>query len=62
MITGVSQSGIEEVEEMQQVLKYSSLSLYMLKPPPLLTQGLNKNNKSQEKLFKNMCNLGERAE
>ena len=32
----VTQSGIEEVEEVQQVVKYSSLSSYMLKTPSLL--------------------------
>ena len=33
---------------MQQVVKYSSLPSYMLKPPSLLTQGFNKNKKAQE--------------
>ena len=57
-ITGVTQSGTEEVEGVQRVVKYSSISYFMLKPPYLLTQGFNKNNKAQEKLIKNMCNLG----
>ena len=47
---------------MQQVVKYSSLSPYMLKPPSLLTQGFEENKKAQENIFKNMCNLGARAE
>ena len=59
VITGFTQSGTEEV---QRVVKYSSLSSYMLKPPSLPTQGFNKNNKAQEKLFNHMCNFGERTE
>ena len=47
---------------MQRVVKYSSLSSYMLKPPSLLTQGFNKNKKAQEKLFNHMCNFGARLE
>ena len=34
--TGVTQSGIEEVEYVQRVVKSSSLLSYMLKPPSLL--------------------------
>ena len=34
--TGVIKSGIEEVEWVQQAVKYSSLSSYMIKPPSLL--------------------------
>ena len=60
--TRVTQSGTVEVEEVQRVMKYSSLSSYMLKPPSLITQGFNKNKKAQEKLFKNMCNFGAREE
>ena len=56
--TGVAQSGTEEVEEVHWVLKYSSLSSYMLKTPSLLTRGVNKNNKAQEKILKNMHNFG----
>ena len=62
MRTGVTQSVTEEVEEVQQVLKYSSLSSNMLKPPSLLTQVFDKNKKAQEKLFKHMCNFGARTE
>ena len=47
---------------MQRVVKYSSLSSYMLKPPSLLLQGFNKNNKSQENIFKHMCNFGSQSE
>ena len=39
--TGVIQSGTEEVEEVQRVLKYSSLLSYMFKLSSLLTQGFN---------------------
>ena len=34
----------------------------MLKPPSLITQGFNKNIKTQEKLFNHMCNFGAWAE
>ena len=37
--TGVTESGTKEVEEVQQDVKYSSLSSYMLKPTSLLTKG-----------------------
>ena len=60
--TGVTQSGTEGVEEVQQVVKYSSLLSYMCKPPYLLIQGFNKSRKTQEKIFKYMCNVGSRAE
>ena len=40
-------------------MKYSSLLSYILKPTSLLTQVFNNNKKSQERLFKNMCNCGE---
>ena len=46
--TCVTQSGTEEVEDVQRVVKYSSLFSYMLKPTYLLTKGFNKNKKSQE--------------
>ena len=55
--TGVTQSGIEEVEYVQRVVKSSSLLSYMLKPPSLLTHVFNKNKKSQEKIFNHMCNF-----
>ena len=47
---------------MQRVVKYSSISSYLLKPTSLITQGFNKNKKAQEKLFKHMCNFGARSE
>ena len=47
--TGVTQSKTEEVEEVQRYMKYSYISSYILKPPSLLTQVFNKNNKSQKK-------------
>ena len=34
----------------------------MLKPSQLLTHGFENNRTAQEKLFKNICNLGSRAE
>ena len=37
MRAGVTESGTEEVEEVQQVVKYSSISYHMLKPTSLLT-------------------------
>ena len=50
------------MREVQRVVKYSSISSNMLQPPSLLTYGFNKNKKAQEKLLKNMCNLGAWAE
>ena len=47
---------------MQRVVKYSSLSSYMLKPPSLLTQGFNNNKKAQENLFNHMCNFEAREQ
>ena len=47
---------------MQRVVKYSSLSSYMLKPLYLITHGFNKKKKAQEKLFNHMCNFGSREE
>ena len=47
---------------MQRVVKSSSLSSYIMKPPSLLTQVFNKNKKAQENLLNNMCNFGSRAE
>ena len=44
--TGVTQLGTEQVEEVQQVVKYSSLLSYMLKATSLLTQVFNKNEKA----------------
>ena len=48
---------IEEVEDMQKALKYSSLLSYMLKPSHLITQVFERNVTVQEKLFKFMCNF-----
>ena len=47
---------------MQRVMKYSSLSSYMLKPPSLITHGFNKNKRAQEKLFNHVCNFGALSE
>ena len=47
VITGVTQSGTEDVEDVQRVVKYYSLSSYIWKPPSLITQVFNKNKKSQ---------------
>ena len=62
MRTGVTKSVIEEVEEVQQVVKYSSLLSYMLKPPSLITQLFNKDKKAQKNIFNRMCNFGARSE
>ena len=54
-------SGVtEEVEYMKKAMKSSSLSSYMLKPSHLLTQRFENNSTVQDKLFKHMCNIGER--
>ena len=51
--SGLVGAGItEEVKDMQNSVKYSSLFSYMLKLSCLLTQGFEKNNTSQQKLFK----------
>ena len=47
---------------MQKALKSSYLSYYVLKPSHLLTQGFEYNRTAQEKLFKHIFNLRERAE
>ena len=56
--TGVTESGTKEVEEVNQNMEYSYLLSYMLKPTSLITQGFTDNNKSQENIFKRMCNFG----
>ena len=58
VITGVTESGTKEVEEVNQDMEYSYLLSYMLKPTSLITQGFTDNNKSQENIFKRMCNFG----
>ena len=57
--TGVTEEVTKEVEEVQQAVKYDSLSYYMLKQTSLPTQGFKENNKAQDKLFKNICDFGE---
>ena len=47
---------------MQQDVKSSSISSYMLKTPSLLAQGFNKNKKAQENIFNHMCNFEARVE
>ena len=47
---------------MQRVVKYYSLLSFMLKNTSLLTQGFNKNKKSQEKFFNHMCAFGAQEE
>ena len=47
---------------MQRVVKYSSLSYFIVKPPYLITQGFKNNKRAHEKLFNHMCNFGARAE
>ena len=54
MITGVTQSGAEEVEEVHKAVKCYYLLSYMLKPPSLLTQGFKKNKKAQ-KISSKIC-------
>ena len=54
-------SGVtEEVEDMEKAMKSSSLSSYMLKPSHLLTQRFENNRTVQDKLFKHMCDIGNR--
>ena len=60
--TGFTQLGTEDVEEVYWVMKYSFLLSFMFKPPFLITQRINNNNKSQENLSKNMFNFGARTE
>ena len=57
----VGSAVIEEVEDMQKDLKYSSLLSYMFKPSHLLKQGFDNNRTSLEKLLKHMCNFGAQA-
>ena len=52
--TGVTKSGTEELEEVQRVVKYSSLSSFMLKPPYLLTQGLTRIRRHR-KIYSTIC-------
>ena len=47
---------------MQQDMKSYSLFSDILKPPYLLTQVFNENNKAQENLFNCMFNFGAREE
>ena len=47
VITGLTEVGTKEVEELYQAVKYSSLFSYVLKPTSLLTQGFKDNKKSQ---------------
>ena len=61
MITGATKSITKEIEEVYQAVRYSSLFIYMLKPTSLLTEGFKDNKKSQEYLFKNMCNVWAQA-
>ena len=60
--TCVTQSGTEQVEQVQQDVKSFSISSYMLKTPSLLAQGFNKNKKAQENIFNHMCNFRARSE
>ena len=46
MRIGVTQSGTEDMEELQRVVKSSSISSNMSKPPSLLTQRFNNNKKA----------------
>ena len=61
VITGVTELGTKEAEEVHQAVKYSSISSCMLKPPSLLTQGFKENKKSQYNAFKHMYNFGARS-
>ena len=56
----VGASVTEEVKYMQKVLEYSSLSFYKLKPSRLFTHLFENNRTAEEKLFKHVCNFGER--
>ena len=46
------------MEEVKRVMKYSSLSSYMLKPTSLIIQLFKENKKEQENISKHMCNFG----
>ena len=54
----VGEGVTEEVQDIKKALKSSSLSSYTLKPSKLLTHVFENNMKTQEKLFKHMCNFG----
>ena len=61
--SGLVGAGVtEEVGDMQNSFKSSSLSSYILKPPQLLTQVFGNNRTAHEKLFKHMCNFGSRED
>ena len=56
--TGVTEVGKKYLEGVQQAVKYSSLSSYMLKPLSLFPQGFKYNQKAHEKPFNTMFNFG----
>ena len=59
--SGLLGAGVtEEVEDMHNDLKYSSLSYYILKHSHLLTHSFENNRTKTEKVFKHMCNFGAR--
>ena len=61
--SGLVGAGVtQEVQDMQKALKSSCILSCILKPSILLTQGFENNRTIQEKLFKQMCNFGSRAE
>ena len=49
------------MEEVQKDVKYSSISLFMLKPTSLFTQGFNENNKAHENILNNIYNFGSQS-
>ena len=61
VITGVNGVVTKDVEEVQQAVKFSSLSYFMLKSPSLLAQVSRYDKRSQDNLCNRMCNLGDQA-
>ena len=58
----VGEGVTEEVEDMQMALKYYYFLSYILKPLHLLAQSFEDKRKSQENLFKHVCNFWAQAE
>ena len=58
----VNEVGGKEVEYVQQAVKYSSLSYYIMKLSFLITQVFKENNKARENLFSHMFDFGDKVE
>ena len=59
--TGFTEVGTKYVGDVQQAVKYSSISSYMLKLTSLPILGFKDNNNAQENLSKHMCDFGART-